>query len=131
MFLESGGAIAEPLKELGRRSKSAFWWQRWIEVGGLIETCSQPAEALKRNGDLDDKRVAGMTAAAMTGSNAGPAQASFLRVIATADENRTKRRFTAVAGWLSGILFLLMTVVAVITTTGFFLCIVKLINELA
>lgn len=131
MFLESGQALGEPLKELGRRANNTFWWQRWTEIGDLTENYPQPAEALRQSGDLEQKRVAGMAAAAMTGGQAGPAQASFLRAIATAEEQRTKRRFTALAGWLSGGLFLLMSVVALISTVGLFICIVKLINELS
>lgn len=127
--VEAKSPLEEPFSQLAQRARNGFWAERWRTLAGCVSSGAELSRALVLSEELNYAQSEGLTAAAKTGSEHG--QAAFLRATADAIERRIRVWLSWLSTLVTCVLYAGLSIASFYVVVGFFIVIVKLVNDLA
>lgn len=131
VFIESSCSLTKPLAEMSNAATTSFWRHRWKRLSEVAAIDGEIANVLLETGDVAERQVAGLHAAARIGPNAHVSMAAVMRSIADSIELQSSKRFTTCASWLTLGLFFVITLATLWIAVSVFACLISVINGLS
>lgn len=128
-FIESEMPLSSPTGQLAKRSRYEFWQSRWEELEQTLSSGANLSRVLTITGDLTEAEAAGLDAAELAGRTDG--QAAFLRATAAGIDHRVRRIAERCHWCLVAVWFAALSYICFFVAAGFFLVVVKMINDLS